>query len=122
MVEPYILDQSDATNPKLAVNPAWRSAGFQDSYIYLRNAIQFRVPASVTGVSKAKFNPQNYMCDFRWLNIQNDDETSTAYNPDKTIGRFRGVMMSASEGINPHLMFTIRHKDCTSDLGLTDCP
>jgi|TARA_R110002110_G_scaffold83288_1_gene216189 hypothetical protein len=122
LVEPYILDSSDATNPKLAVNPAWRSAGFQDSYIYLRNAIQFRVPASVTGVSKAKFNPQNYMGDFRWLNIQNDDDTSTAYNPDKTIGRFRGVMMSASEGINPHLMFTIRHKVCTSDLGLTDCP
>lgn len=121
-VEPYVLDTSDPSNPKLAVNPAWRTADFQDSYIYVRNAIQFRVPSSVTGVSKAQFNPQNYMGDFRWLNVQNDDEDSDAYNPDKTIGRFRGVMMSASEGINPHLMFTIRHKVCPSDLGMTGCP
>jgi len=120
-VEPYILDSSDPSNPKLAVNPAWRSAEYQDSYIYVRNAIQFRVPSSVTGVSKAKFNPQNYMGDFRWLNVQNDDESSDSYNPDKTIGRFRGTLMSASEGINPHLMFTIRHKVCPSDLGLVGC-
>lgn len=121
-VEPYILDNSDPSNPKLAVNPAWRSAPYQDSYIYVRGAIQFRVPSSVTGVSKAKFNPQNYMGDFRWLNIKNDDESSDAYNPDGTIGRFRGVLMSASEGIAPHLMFTIRHMVCPSDLGMTGCP
>ena len=120
-VEPYVLDESDPDNPKLKVNPAWRIADFQDSYIYVRNAIQFRVPSSVTGVSKAKFNPQNYMGDFRWLNVQNDDETSPSYNPDKTLGRFRGVLMSASEGINPHLMFTIRHKVCPGDLGLLAC-
>lgn len=121
-VAPYILDTSDAANPSREVNPAWRDAEFQDSYIYVRNALQFRVPGSVTGVGRAKFNPQNYMGDFRWLNIKNDDESSDSYNPDGALGRFRGVLMSASEGINPHLMFTIRHKVCPSNLGLTACP
>jgi len=120
-VPPYLLDSSDPLAPSKEVNPAWRTAEFQDSYIYVRDAIQFRVPGSVTGVSRAKFNPQNYMGDFNWLNIQNDDESSDSYNPDGTLGRFRGVLMSASEGINPHLMFTIRHKVCTSDLGLVAC-
>ena len=120
-VEPYLLDTSDANNPKLAVNPAWRTADYQDSYIYVKDAMQFRVPGSVTGVSAAKFDPQSYMGDFRWLNIKNDDEASNAYNPDGTFGRFRGVLMSASEGINPHLMYTIRHKVCTSDLGIVGC-
>ena len=120
VIEPYILDTS-GVNDKLVVNPLYRSADFQDSYIYVRDAMQFRVPGSVTGVSQAKFDPQNYMGDFKWLNVQNDDESSDAYNPDKTLGRFRGVLMSASEGINPHLMFTIRHKVCTSDFGLVGC-
>jgi len=121
-VEPYVLDTSNPAAPRLAVNPAWRSAEYQDSYIYVREALQFRVPSSVTGVSKAQFDPQAYMGDFRWLNIKNDDEASNGYNPDGTLGRFRGVMVSAAEGVNPHVMFTIRHKVCPSDLGLTDCP
>ena len=120
-VEPYVLDTSNPLNHKLQVNPAWRTADFQDSYIYVRDAMQFRVPDSVTGVSKAMFDPQTYMGDFRWINIQNDDESSDAYNPDGTLGRFRGNLMSASEGIAPQLMFTIRHKVCASDLGITPC-
>lgn len=120
-VEPYVLDVSDPQNPKLAVNPAWRAADYQDSYVYVTNALQFRVPGSVTGVGKAKFDPQSYMGDFRWLNVKNDDEASNGYNPDGTLGRFRGVMVSAAEGINPHVMFTIRHKVCPADLGLADC-
>ena len=120
-VPQYVYDTSDPTNPKQVVNPAWRTADFQDSYIYVKDAMQHRVPGSITGVSRAKFDAQNYMGDFKWLNIQNDDSASPAYNPDGTLGRFRGVLMSASEGINPHLMFTIRHKVCTDDLGLIGC-
>ena len=117
-VPPYLWD---AATPQVKVNPAWRTADYQDSYIYVTGALQFRVPSSVTGVGKAKFNPQNYMGDFRWLNIQNDTPDTTGYNPDGTVGRFRGVLMTASEGINPHVLFTIRHKVCAADLGLADC-
>jgi len=114
-VPPYLWDEGTT---QMKVN---RTADYQDSYIYVTNALQFRVPSSVTGVGKAKFNPQNYMGDFRWLNIQNDTPDTTGYNPDGTVGRFRGVLMTASEGINPHVLFTIRHKVCPADLGLADC-
>lgn len=105
------------------VNPAYLAAGAQDSYIYVRDAYQLRVPGSITSVSRAKFNPQTYMGDFTWQNVINIDESSDAYNPDGTIGRFRGVLRAGVEPINPHVMFVLRHKVCPASSSLVEaCP
>lgn len=117
----YVLDTSDPANPKTVVNPAWLTAEYQDSWIYVRDAYQLRVPGQVTGVGPADFKPRNYMGDFKFLNIVNDDESSDAYNPDGIMGRFRGVLLAGVEGINPHVMFTLRHRVCPTDLGLLGC-
>ena len=63
------------------------------------------------------------MGDFTWQNVINLDENSDAYNPDGTIGRFRGVMRCGVEPINPHVMFVLRHKVCDagSMLGAVAC-
>lgn len=121
-VEGYTLvAQGDGTYKK-EVNPDWITAEAQDSFIYVKDAYQLRVPGSITSVSKAKFDPQQYMGDFKWQNVVNLDENSDAYNPDGKIGRFRGVMSAGVEPINPHVMFTLRHKVCPVDLGMVDCP
>lgn len=117
----YILDNSDPNSIKKIVNPAWFTAEYQDTYIYVKDAYQLRVPDSIAGVSKAKFNPQQYMGNFSFQNVVNLDESSAAYNPDGTLGRFRAVMRAGFEPINPHVMFTLRHKVCSIDLGLVDC-
>lgn len=121
-VPPYDLDDTDPTSIKKVVNPDWLTAAFQDSFIYVKDAYQLRVPGSITSVSRAKFDPQSYMGDFKWQNVINLDEASPAYNPDGKLGRFRGVMASGVEPINPHVMFTLRHKVCPVDYGLVDCP
>jgi hypothetical protein len=121
LVQPYtLIAQGDGTYRK-EINPEWLAAEFQDSYIYVKEAYQLRVPGSVTSVSKAKFDPQSYMGDFKWQNVVNLDETSPAYNPDGKLGRFRGVMSAGVEPINPHVMFTLRHKVCPIDFGFLDC-
>jgi hypothetical protein len=121
-VDPYFLDTvTDPASPKKIVNPDWLTAEYQDSFIYVKDAYQLRVPGSITGVSRAKFDPQSYMGDFKWQNVINLEEGSTAYNPDGKLGRFRGVMASGVEPINPHVMFTLRHKVCPVDYGLVDC-
>lgn len=120
-VEPYVLDTTDPTSTKKIVNPDWLTAEYQDSYIYVKDAYQLRVPGSITGVSRAQFDPQRYMGDFKWQNVINLDESSDAYNPDGKIGRFRGVMASGVEPINPHVMFVIRHKVCPLDYGFVGC-
>lgn len=120
-VPPYILDTTDPLSTKKIVNPAWLTAEYQDSFIYVKDAYQLRVPGSVTGVSRASFDPQTFMGDFRWQNVVNLDENSDAYNPDGKIGRFRGVLGAGVEPINPHVMFTIRHKVCPLDYGMVGC-
>lgn len=121
-VQPYILDESDPNSPKKIVNPDWITAEYQNSYVYVKEAYQLRVPGSITGVSRAKFDPQAYMGDFKWQNVINLDAASSAYNPDGKLGRFRGVIASGVEPINPHVMFTLRHKVCPLDMELTACP
>ena len=105
------------------VNPGYLTAECQDSYLYVKDAYQLRVPGSITSVSRATFNPQAYMGDFTWQNVINLDENSDAYNPDGTIGRFRGVLRCGVEPINPHVMFVLRHKVCDagSMLGAVAC-
>jgi hypothetical protein len=120
-VEPYeLVDIGDGKYRK-EVNPLWLAASYQDSYIYVREAYQLRVPSSITSVSKAKFDPQHYMGDFKWQNVINVNETDKDYNPDGTIGRFRGVMRAGVEPINPHVMFVMRHLVCPIDFGMVDC-
>lgn len=120
-VPPYILEaQADGTFRK-EVNPSWLTAEYQDSYIYVKEAYQVRVPSSIGSVSKAKFDPQTYMGEFKWQNVVNLDEASDAYNPDGTIGRFRGVLKAGVEPLNPHVMFTVRHKVCGVSFQLVDC-
>lgn len=121
-VPPYVLDETDPASPKKVVNPDWLAAEYQDTFIFVKDAYQLRVPSSVAGVSKAKFNPQMYMGEFRWQNVVNLDEDSPAHNPDGKLGRFRGVMGSGVEPINPHVMFALRHKVCPVDFGMVNCP
>jgi hypothetical protein len=121
-VDHYMLDETDPRKPRKIVNPEWLAAQYQDSFIFVKDAYQLRVPGSITGVSAAKFDPQRYMGDFRWQNIINVDENSPAYNPDGKMGRFRGVLASGVESIAPHVMYVIRHKSCPGPLGLVNCP
>lgn len=117
----YILAERDDGTYEKIVNPAWLAAEAQDSYIYVREAYQLRVPGSVSSVSQAQFDPQNYMGDFKWQNVVNVDESSAAYNPDGKLGRFRGVLASGVEPINPHVMIVVRHQVCATDYGFVAC-
>lgn len=105
------------------VNPAYRTAEYQDSYIYVKEAYQLRVPNSIAGVSMSKYDPQKFMGEVTWRNVVNMDASSNEYNPDGKIGRYRCVMTAGVEPINPHVMFVLRHKVCdaTEMLGLVGC-
>lgn len=117
----YTLENNGSRKRKI-VNPAWLTAGFQDSFIYVKGAYLLRVPGSITGVASASFDAQKYMGDYQWQNIKSLDRNSDYYNPDGKMGNFRGVLASGVEAINPHVMFVLRHKVCGTDLGSVGCP
>lgn len=114
-------DPAGGNQLKRIVNPAWITADAQDSFIYVKDAYQCRVPGSVAGVSQAKFDAQKYMGEYKFQNVINLDTDSDYHNPDGKLGRFRGVLAAGIEAINPHVMFVVRHKVCQAELGLMDC-
>lgn len=108
----------EATNGrKFVLNLAYELADIEEAYVYVREALEFQVPKAITAPGGGTaFTAQNYMGDFRWLNIPN--ETT---NPDGTIGFFRGVMSCATKPVAPDLATVLRFKRCVSSTAGLDC-
>jgi len=122
-VMPYTTVAASGTGVKSKLNPAYIEAPFQDSYIFLPSVMCLKHPRPISTVgSGTSFNPQTYVGDFKWLNVQNVDSTSPYYNPDNSWGFYRSLMMSATKPIHPEFGIVIRHKRCPGDIGFQDCP
>lgn len=93
---------------KFVLNSAYEVADIEEAYVYVREAVEFQVPKAITSPGGGtSFTAQNYMGDFRWMNILHETD-----NPDGTIGRFRGVMSCASKPVAPDLATVLRFRRC----------
>lgn len=93
---------------KFVLNSAYEVADIEEAYVYVREAVEFQVPKPITSPGGGtSFTAQNYMGDFRWMNILHETD-----NPDGTIGRFRGVMSCASKPVAPDLATVLRFRRC----------
>lgn len=115
-VDPYVLEAT--TNGTRAVpNPAYRTATYEDSIIFLKSVYKRLVPKPLTNPGGGvKFDPISYMGEFRWLNIPHRTE-----NPDGNIGFYRAVLASGSEPILPNHGIVIRHLRCDPPRNLVTC-
>lgn len=104
---------------KFVLNTDYEAADIEEAYIYVKESVEFQVPRPITAPGGAtKFDPVNYMGDFRWVNIPN--ETT---NPDGTIGFFRGVLSCAAKPQAPDLAYVLRFRRCapsTAGLACSD--
>jgi hypothetical protein len=100
-VLPYSAASSDPTHGKfgnrLIEGTDYETAAFTRSYIFHQDVMKLLYPNSVTGAPGVTFDPVMYRGDWKWLNVVNLDPNSVAYNPDGTIGKFRGVFASATK-------------------------
>lgn len=108
----------EATNGrKFILNSAYEVADIEEAYVYVREAVEFQVPKQLSSPGGGtSFTAQNYMGDFRWLNIPN--ETS---NPDGTIGFFRGLLSVAAKPCSPDLATVIRFRRCAPNVSGLGC-
>ena len=115
-VEPY--EQVAATKgTKAKLSTAYKQAEYMDSYVFLPSVMSFMVPEPISSVgSGTVFTPQQYMGDFKWLNIPNLDT-----NPLGEQGLYYANIQSGSKPIHPEFGYVIRHKRCPGDIGLTGC-
>jgi hypothetical protein len=114
-VLPYTTEAADPANGKFGIrlieNTAYETATHTRSYIFQRDVYKMLYPNTVTSAAAGvTFDPVMYRGDWKWLNVVNVDKNSTAYNPDGTIGFFRGVFASATKAIKPEQGFTVIHK------------
>lgn len=100
------------------LNPLYENAMFEDAYVWTTQTAVQLVPQPISSYgSLTKFNPVNYMGQFQFLNIPNEDT-----NPLSQIGRYYGRLGAAMKPIQPKFGYVIRHLRCGFNLNLEACP
>ena len=101
----YYNLQATTQGNRAILNPAYDTAEYEDSVIFLPSVYRTLVPAPIsTPGGNTSFEPQSYMGDWKWLNIQDRID-----NPDRSWGNFRGLFACGSEPIHPEFGWVIRH-------------
>ena len=92
----------------LQKNAAYRTAAWEDSFIFHPEVIKMLYPNSITSAGEGtSFQPVNYRGEWKWQNILHRTE-----NPDGTIGKFRGVFTMGTEPLFADFGYRIRHARC----------
>jgi hypothetical protein len=102
-------------------NPAYYAASYTTSYIINTKVFKWLVPGMLNSPGgDASFETPDYFPNgIKWLNVQNVDKNSTAYNPDKTIGFYRAVIAAAIQPEFPEYGWCILHKKYVPPYGST---
>lgn len=113
-VQPYTPQAEDKANGKfgqaLVENSAYETAPYTRSYILHQDVMKLLYPESISGAAGTSYTPQMYRGEWKWLNVVNLDQASAAYNPDGTIGKFRGIFAAATKPGITEFGFTFLHK------------
>jgi len=107
---PYYLPVPATNGQALIVNPAYESAPYEDSYIFLKQTIRRDMPRPFgTGGADTRFNPVNFNGDIIWTNILTPDA-----NPLGLQGSWYAALMAAYKPIKVKYAYVIRHLVCNS--------
>jgi hypothetical protein len=66
-------------------------------------------------VGRAKYKPQNYQGDFRWLNIAHEQD-----NPLENTGKFYGRITNGFQTHHPEFGIVLRHQRAPLELDMVD--
>lgn len=86
-------------------NPTYETADYEAAYVLVEDVMESLIPNPISGANGMTFEPVNYRGDFKWKNIPD-----AVYNPDGTIGFFRGVMSSATKPIKTKWGYVVLFK------------
>lgn len=107
-VSPYKDPEAVTKGVDQPINPAYLYARYEESYVHIPSVYRelVQVPVSNPG-GDFKFSAQNYMGDFMFQNILDEN-----CNPRGKNGYFDAEFVSASEPGQTWLGFAIRHLNC----------
>ena len=102
-IEPYIK-QPATTGFRYVQNPAYVNAPYEDTYIFVKDVYRNLVPRPVSSVGQAKFNPETFGGEVRWIN--NADMNANFLG---TQGFFVASLSNGAQPIQPRHGIVIRH-------------
>lgn len=85
-------------------NPKWRTATWEDSYIFHQGVAVSEVPRPITSVGQAQYEATNYVGTPQWTNYKERDK-----NPLGNLGQFLMVMANGTRPVCPEYGIVIRH-------------
>lgn len=99
------------------LNPDWKTATYEETIIWMPGVYRSMVPSTLTEPAPGwKFNPINYMGDFRAVNIL--DRTC---NVDGTNIFWRAIFSDAAEPVHPEYGYSIIHARCNAPKRFVAC-
>jgi len=112
-VAPFDVASATKGN-KAIVRTAWEGAPYEVSMFFDNTVFTSRIPKPITNPApNFRFDPVNYMGDWRALNILSRD-----CNPDGTILFHRGILASGSEPVHPERGVAFVHLRCDPALNM----
>lgn len=106
-VAPYVESNADK-GKKYDVNPSWKTAPYEESFIFDPSVFTQRVPEPITNPAPGfNFDPVRYTGTWDIKNIPDEK-----CNPDGNILYHRGILAAASEPVHPERGVAFIHKRC----------
>lgn len=105
---PFYIATAATTGNKYVVNPAYKSAAYEVSFIFNPKVYTSRVASAITNPGgNAKFDAVNYRGDFMWINNKDN-----ACNKLGNQGYFYGLFMQGSQPKRTEWGYAILHQRC----------
>jgi hypothetical protein len=106
---PFFTTSAASTGNKAVVNPAYRSAAYEVSFIYNPHVYTSRVAQVITSPgSGLKFDPVNYRGEFMWINNKDNANNILGVN-----GYFYALFMQGSQPKRVEWGYAIMHLRCS---------
>lgn len=110
---PYYLSQATTIGNEAIVNPAYRTADFEDMYLWHPQVVKRLVPAPIGSVgADTRGNPVNFNGEVQWLNIASVDK-----NPLSDIGFWSASLYAAYKPEKVQYGYVVRFRRCPVVLG-----
>lgn len=110
---PFYINQATTIGDEAIVNPAYRTAEFEDLYLWHPEVVKRLVPKPLGSVgADTRGTPVNYNGDIRWLNIPNKED-----NPLGNIGFWAAALKAAYKPEKVQYGYVVRFRRCPYVLG-----
>lgn len=114
---PFFTTAPANTGNKAVVNPAYRSAPYEVSFIYNPHVYTSRVAQVITSPgSGLKFDPVNYRGEFMWINNKDNANNILGVN-----GYFYALFMQGSQPKRTEWGYAIMHLRCSPATQYQSC-